>query len=66
MVCILMLGTMILKLAIDGGVLVVKSEILVIRISPDLKSALRDAAFADGRSISNYVIMLILSSLDKK
>ena len=66
MVCILMLGTMILKLAIDGGVFVVKSETLVIRISPDLKSALREAASADGRSISNYVLMLILSSFDKK
>ena len=44
----------------------VKSETLVIRISPDLKAALREAASADGRSISNYVLMLILSSLEKK
>lgn len=46
--------------------LLVKSDTLVIRISPDLKSALRDAAIADGRSISNYVLMLIRFSLDKK
>lgn len=45
---------------------VVKSDILVVRISSDLKAALRDAASADGRSISNYVIMLIRSALDKR
>lgn len=44
----------------------VKSDVLVIRISPELKQSLRDAAFADGRSISNYVLMLIRSSLEKK
>lgn len=65
MVCILMLGMMISKLVIDGGVFVLKSEVLVIRISSDLKTALRDAATADGRSISNYVLMLIRSNLDK-
>ena len=44
----------------------VKSDTLVIRISPELKQSLRDAAVADGRSISNYVLMLIRSSLEKK
>ena len=65
MVCILMLGMMILKFVIDRGVFVVKSDILVVRISFELKSALRDAAAADGRSISNYVLMLIRSALDR-
>lgn len=45
---------------------VVKSDILVVRISSELKAALRDAAFADGRSISNYVIMLIRFALDNR
>lgn len=66
MIRILMLGMMILKFVIDGGVFVVNSDTLVVRISSDLKSALRDAAAADGRSISNYVLMLIRSALDKR
>lgn len=44
----------------------VKSDILVVRISSDLKAALREAASADGRSISNYVIMLIRAALDER
>lgn len=44
---------------------VVKSDILVVRLSSDLKAALRDAATADGRSMSSYVIMLIRSALDR-
>lgn len=43
----------------------VKSDVLVIRISPDLKRSLRDAAVADGRSISNYVLRLISVDLRK-
>ena len=48
------------------GFFVVKSDILVVRISSDLKAALRDAAFADGRSISNYVLVLIRCALDRR
>lgn len=44
----------------------VKSDTLIVRISPELKQSLREAASADGRSISNYVLMLIRSSLEKK
>lgn len=44
----------------------VKSDILVVRISSELKAALCDAASADGRSMSNYVLMLIRSALDKR
>lgn len=43
----------------------VKTDCLVIRITSELKAQLRVAAEADGRSVSNYVIMLIRSSLDK-
>lgn len=43
-----------------------KSETLIVRISPELKQSLREVASADGRSISNYVLMLIRSSLEKK
>lgn len=63
---ILTLGMMILKFVVDGGFFVVKSDILVVRVSSDLKAALRDAAAADGRSISNYVIMLIRFALDNR
>lgn len=66
MIRILMLGMMISSFVIDGGVFVVNSDTLVVRIPSDLKSALRDAAAADGRSISNYVLVLIRSALDKR
>lgn len=43
-----------------------KTDCLVIRITPDLKSKLKIAALADNRSVSNYVVMLIRADLEKK
>lgn len=42
-----------------------KTDCLVIRITPELKAQLQVAAEADGRSVSNYVEMLIRSDLGK-
>ena len=42
------------------------TECLVIRITPELKAQLQAAAGADGRSVSNYVEMLIRAELEKK
>lgn len=36
-----------------------KSDVIRLRISPDLKEKLRTLAEADGRTMSNYVEMLI-------
>ena len=41
------------------------TERLDIRISPDLKAQLQAAADADGRSVSNYIEMLIKRELKK-
>lgn len=42
-----------------------KTDRLVIRITPELKSQLQAAAEADGRSVSNYIEMLIKQELKK-
>lgn len=42
-----------------------KTDCLVIRITPELKAQLQAAAEADGRSVSNYVEMLIRADLGK-
>lgn len=42
------------------------TERLAIRITPKLKAKLQAAAEADGRSVSNYVEMLIGVELKKK
>lgn len=41
------------------------TERLDIRIAPDLKAQLQAAAEADGRSVSNYIEMLIKRELKK-
>lgn len=43
-----------------------KTDRLVIRITPELKSKLQAAAEADGRSVSNYIEMLIRADLKKR
>ena len=42
------------------------TERLDIRIAPDLKAQLQAAAEADGRSVSNYIEMLIKQELKKE
>jgi hypothetical protein len=43
-----------------------KSANLALRIPPEIKEALEDAARADRRSVSAYVEMLIVNDLDSK
>lgn len=43
-----------------------KTNWLKIRITPELKQQLQEAAQADGRTVSNYVEMLIRRELDKR
>lgn len=40
-----------------------KTDRLVIRITPELKSQLQAAAKADGRSVSNYIEKLIKEAI---
>lgn len=43
-----------------------KSANLALRIPPEIKAALEDAARADRRSVSSYVEMLIVTDLEAK
>lgn len=43
----------------------VKEDILQIRISSDLKTKLKEKADSENRTISNYVITLILKNLSE-
>lgn len=42
-----------------------RTDIINIRIAPDLKEAARKAAAADGRTVSNYIEKLIKDDLKK-
>lgn len=43
-----------------------KTDLVRLRISPELKEQLRQAAVKDNRTISNYVECLILEALGEK
>lgn len=43
-----------------------KTERLQIRISPELKAQLQSLAEADGRTISNYIELLIKREIQKR
>ena len=43
-----------------------KTDRIVIRITPELKTQLQQAAEADGRTVSNYIEQLIKAALDQK
>jgi predicted DNA-binding protein len=43
-----------------------KTERLQIRISPELTEQLQQVADADGRTVSNYVEMLIKKAVEQK
>lgn len=43
-----------------------KTERLQIRITPELKAQLQRLAEADGRTLSNYVEMLIKAAAEKR
>ena len=50
----------------SGVFLMVKTERLQIRISPELKQQLQRLAEAEGRTVSNYVEMLIRREIEKQ
>ncbi|MGN0985138.1 MAG: DUF1778 domain-containing protein [Candidatus Enterenecus sp.] len=43
-----------------------KTELLQVRVSPDLKAKIKAAADADNRSVSGYVENLIKQAIDKR
>lgn len=43
-----------------------KTEVVRLRITPQLKEALRQAAQAENRTISNYIECLILRQIQQK
>ena len=44
----------------------IKTDMLKVRITPDLKAKIQAAADADNRTVSGYVINLIMRDIDKK
>ena len=44
----------------------IKTDMLKVRITPDLKAKIHAAADADNRTVSGYVINLIMRDIDKK
>ena len=44
----------------------IKTDMLKVRITPDLKAKIRAAADADNRTVSGYIINLIMRDIDKK
>jgi len=44
----------------------VKTDMLKVRITPDLKAKIQAAADADNRTVSGYVINLIIRDIAKK
>ena len=51
-----------------GGVMgkTIKTDMLKVRITPDLKAKIQAAADADNRTVSGYIINLIMRDIDKK
>ena len=51
-----------------GGVMgkTVKTDMLKVRITPELKAKIQAAADADNRTVSGYIINLIMRDIDKK
>ena len=44
----------------------VKTDMLKVRITPDLKAEIQAAADADNRTVSGYIINLIMRDIAKK
>lgn len=44
----------------------VKTDMLKVRITPELKAKIQAAADADNRTVSGYIINLIMRDIDKK
>ena len=44
----------------------IKTDMLKVRITPELKAKIQAAADAENRTVSGYVINLIMRDIDKK
>ena len=44
----------------------IKTDMLKVRITPELKTKIQAAADADNRTVSGYIINLIMRDIDKK
>ena len=44
----------------------IKTDMLKVRITPELKAKIQAAADADNRTVSGYIINLIMRDIDKK
>lgn len=44
----------------------IKTDMLRVRITPDLKAKIHAAADAENRTVSGYIINLIMRDIDKK
>ena len=44
----------------------IKTDMLKVRITPDLKAKVHAAADAENRTVSGYIITLIMRDIDKK
>lgn len=44
----------------------IKTDMLKVRITPDLKAKIQAAADADNRTVSGYIINLIMRDISKK
>ena len=42
-----------------------KTDRIYIRVTPEMKEALQELAAADGRSLNNYLEMLLLREIDE-
>ena len=51
-----------------GGVMgkTIKTDMLKVRITPDLKSKIQAAAEAENRTVSGYIVNLIMRDIAKK
>lgn len=43
-----------------------KTDLISLRLPPDLRERLKEAAEADNRTVSNYILNLIIKALDDK
>ena len=43
-----------------------KTDMIKVRITPDLKAKIQAAADADNRTVSGYIVNLIMRDIDKK
>lgn len=44
----------------------IKTDMLKVRITPDLKAKIQAAAEAENRTVSGYIVNLIMRDIDKK